>query len=134
MQGIDHIGIAVKSIDEALPFYTNILQFKHMGTEVVEEQRVKVAFIDAINCKIELLEPTDENSTVYKFIEKRGEGIHHIALKTENIEQDIKFLKDEQLRLIDESPRIGAGGALVSFIHPKSSGGVLYELCQHKED
>jgi methylmalonyl-CoA/ethylmalonyl-CoA epimerase len=134
MQGIDHIGIAVKSIDEALPFYTNILQFKHVGTEIVESQKVKVAFINAINCKIELLEPTDEKSPIHKFLQKRGEGIHHIALTSKDIEGNITYLKEENIQLIDESPRIGAGGALVSFLHPKSCRGVLYELCQHKED
>lgn len=131
MKEIDHIGIAVHSIEKTLPFYVEILGFKYIKTELVEEQKVKVAFIDAGNCKIELLEPTHAKSTVQKFLDKRGEGIHHIALKTDDIHKDIQFLIDQDIHMIDQIPRRGAGGALVSFLHPKSTNGVLLELCKH---
>ncbi|WP_033828632.1 methylmalonyl-CoA epimerase [Bacillus andreraoultii] len=130
MKGIDHIGIAVNSIDNALPLYTNIFQMSHVKTEMVESQKVKVAFINANNTKIELLEPISEDSTIQKFLNKKGEGIHHIAFKTEDIYGELENLERTGVQLIDKEPRIGAGGALVAFIHPKGTFGVLYELCQ----
>ena len=130
MKKIDHIGIAVQSIEKALSLYTGIFPFSHTQTEIVESQKVKVAFIDVNNTKIELLEPAGADSPIQKFIDKRGEGIHHMAFQTDDIEGDLKRLAEKGMRLIDEKPRTGAGGALVAFIHPKSSYGVLYELCQ----
>lgn len=133
MQGIDHIGIAVHSIEKSLPFYTDILKFTYMKTETVESQRVKVAFIESHNCKIELLEPIDDKSPVYRFLQKRGEGLHHIALKTDDIQGKIKVLQDEGIQMIDSKPRTGADGAAIAFLHPKSTFGVLWELCQKKD-
>ncbi|MCU9613808.1 methylmalonyl-CoA epimerase [Caldibacillus lycopersici] len=132
MKGIDHIGIAVQSLEQALPFYVDILQFKHVHTEEVESERVRVAFIQTDNCKIELLEPMDESSPVYTFLQKRGEGVHHIALETEKIEADIDSLTEKAVRLINQQPKQGAGGARVAFLHPKSANGVLYELCERQ--
>ncbi|MCM3797215.1 methylmalonyl-CoA epimerase [Caldibacillus thermoamylovorans] len=133
MKGIDHIGIAVHSLEKALPLYTGTFQLSHIKTEVVESQKVKVAFIDVNNSKIELLEPTSDDSTIKKFLDKKGEGIHHIAFKTDDIYQELENLASQGVRLIDETPRIGAGGALVAFIHPKTTFGVLYELCQKQK-
>jgi methylmalonyl-CoA/ethylmalonyl-CoA epimerase len=133
LKGIDHIGIAVHSLEKALPLYTGTFQLSHIKTEVVESQKVKVAFIDVNNSKIELLEPTSDDSTIKKFLDKKGEGIHHIAFKTDDIYQELENLASQGVRLIDETPRIGAGGALVAFIHPKTTFGVLYELCQKQK-
>lgn len=133
LRGIDHIGIAVHSLEKALPLYTGTFQLSHIKTEVVESQKVKVAFIDVNNSKIELLEPTSDDSTIKKFLDKKGEGIHHIAFKTDDIYQELENLASQGVRLIDETPRIGAGGALVAFIHPKTTFGVLYELCQKQK-
>lgn len=130
MKGIDHIGIAVHSIETTLPLYTDTFQLSHVKTEIVESQKVKVAFIHANNTKIELLEPLSEDSTIQKFLNKRGEGIHHIAFNTDNIYEELEKLEQKGVQLIDKEPRIGAGGALVAFIHPKGTFGVLYELCQ----
>lgn len=133
LRGIDHIGIAVHSLEKALPLYTGTFQLSHIKTEVVESQKVKVAFIDVNNSKIELLEPTSDDSTIKKFLDKKGEGIHHIAFKTDDIYQELENLASQGVRLIDETPRIGAGGALVAFIHPKTTFGVLYKLCQKQK-
>lgn len=127
---VDHIGIAVKSIDEALKFYEDVLGIKCVSTEVVEEQKVKVAFLPVGDTEVELLESTDEDGPVAKFIEKKGEGIQHIAYKVDDIEKSIEELKEKGIRLIDEKPRYGAGGAKIAFLHPKSTFGVLIELCQ----
>lgn len=127
---IDHIGIAVKSIDEALKFYTDVLGLKCAGTEEVADQKVKTAFIPVGDSEIELLESTSEDGAIAKFIEKKGEGIQHIALRVENIESALEDLKAKGIKLIDEKPRYGAGGAKIAFIHPKSTKGVLLELCQ----
>ncbi|MGG1680026.1 methylmalonyl-CoA epimerase [Neobacillus sp. NRS-1170] len=129
---VDHIGIAVKSLENALPFYTEVLSLPLLKIEVVESQKVKVAFLQAGETKLELLEPVSEESTIAKFIEKRGEGIHHVALGVNSIEERIMELKEKGIRMIDESPRLGAGGAHIAFMHPKSSSGVLYELCEKK--
>ncbi|HHY42237.1 MAG TPA: methylmalonyl-CoA epimerase [Thermoanaerobacterales bacterium] len=130
IQKIDHIGIAVKSIDEAMKIYTEILGLKVTGIETVEEQKVKTAFIPIGESEIELLESTSPDGPIAKFIEKRGEGIQHIALRVDNIEAKLKELKEKGIRLIDESPRLGAGGAKIAFIHPKDTKGVLIELCE----
>lgn len=129
---VDHIGIAVRSLDEALPFYTEILQLPLLGIEVVENEKVKVAFLKAGESKLELLEPTSDESAIAKYIEKRGEGIHHIALGVDSIQERINEIKENGIRMIQDVPKNGAGGALVAFMHPKSTGSVLFELCEKK--
>ncbi len=125
---IDHIGIAVNSIEDSLKFYENGL--KSAGTEVVAEQRVRVAFLPTGDSEVELLEATSEDSPIAKYIAKNGEGVQHIAYRVENIEAAIAEMKAQGMRMIDETPRYGAGGAKIAFCHPKSTGGVLVELCQ----
>ncbi len=127
MSSLDHIGIAVKSIDEAKKFWVDQLGLKIIHIEEVPEQKVRVAMLDA---GIELLEPTSPDSPVAKFIEKRGEGLHHLTLQTGNLADRLKALKAAGVNLIDEKPRIGAGGAGIAFLHPKSAHGVLVELCE----
>ena len=124
---IDHIGIAVKSIDEAKKFWVDQLGLKIARIEEVPEQKVRVAIFEI---GIELLEPTSLDSPVAKFIEKRGEGLHHLTLATVNLAGRLKALKAAGVNLIDEKPRVGAGGAGIAFIHPKSAHGVLVELCE----
>lgn len=130
---IDHIGIAVKSIEEALPFYTDVLGLEVQQIEEVESEKLKVAFIKVGDTKLELLEPTSPESAVAKHIEKRGEGIHHVALGVESIQDRIDEIKAKGIQMIQDQPKIGAGGALVAFMHPKSTGRVLVELCEKKE-
>lgn len=130
MEGVDHIGIAVKSIDESLPYYTKTLSLPLLAIEEVVSQKVRVAFIDAGNIKIELLEATEVDGPIAKFIETRGEGIHHIAFRVKDIRTRMQTLKEEGVQLLQEEPKKGAGGAEVAFLHPKSSYGVLYELCE----
>ena len=127
---INHIGIAVKSLEESIPFYRDNLGMAFLGTEEVAEQKVKVAMLQVGESKIELLEPTSEESPVAKFIEKSGPGIHHLAYEVENIEAAIAKLLSDGTRMIDEKPRNGAHGTRIAFIHPKSSNGLLTELCQ----
>jgi methylmalonyl-CoA/ethylmalonyl-CoA epimerase len=137
MNRVDHIGIAVSSIEHVLPFYEQTLGLKLLKLEEVSSQGVKVAFIDGGNIKLELLEPLHKESPVAKFIEKRGEGIHHLAFGVQGIEERISELRDKGVNMINETPKQGAGGAMVAFMHPKSSHGVLYELCDksnNKED
>lgn len=134
MKRVDHIGIAVHSLEKSLPFYTEILQLKHLKTEIVESEKVKIAFIDGYNCKIELLEPLSEDSPIAKFLRKKGEGIHHIAFETDFIKETIEELTERGAKLIDQEPKKGALGSLVAFIHPKSSGNVLYELCEKNKE
>ncbi len=129
MKKVDHIGIAVKSLDEAVELYRK-LGFEVKEIEEVAEQKVKVAMLPVGESKIELLEATSPDSAIAKFIEKRGEGIHHIAVNVENIEQALENAKKNGLQLIDEKPRIGAGGKKVAFIHPKSTKGVLLEFVE----
>ncbi|MGM9967325.1 methylmalonyl-CoA epimerase [Rummeliibacillus sp. TYF005] len=133
MENVDHIGIAVKDLDERVTYYTNVLGMKLINVEEVESEKVKVAFIDAGNTHIELLEPLTKESAIYKYLEKRGEGIHHIALAVTDIEQEMARMREEGARLLSEEPKIGAGGAKVVFIHPKSSYGVLYELVDRSQ-
>ena len=129
--GVDHIGVAVNNLDEAISLYRDVLGLKLEGTHVVEKQKVRVAFFSTGGeTRIELLEPTESDSPVAKFIERRGEGVHHIALKVRNIEAVLEELKGKGLRLVDEKQRIGVGGAKIAFIHPKSTRSVLYELCE----
>ncbi len=129
MNNVDHIGIAVSNIEESIAYYTNVLGLKLLKIEEVESQQVKVAFIDAGNVKIELLEPMSEKSAVHGFIEKRGQGIHHVAFGVTGIEERMQELREHGVRLLSEGPLPGAGGAQVAFLHPKDSFGVLYELC-----
>ena len=133
MKKVDHIGIAVENLDVALPYYIDTLGLELLGIEEVSSQKVKVAFIDAGNCKIELLEPIGEEGAIAKFLEKRGEGIHHIAFGVTDIRTRMEELKEKGVRLLQEEPKPGAGGAEVAFLHPKSSFGVLYELCDKGE-
>ena len=127
---IDHLGIATKGIDEALGFWVDALGLENVHTEVVEDQKVRVAMLPLGESRIELLEPTTDDSPISKFLEKRGGGIHHIAVQVDDIAAALAKLKAEGARLIDESPRIGAEGCLVAFVHPSSANGVLLELVQ----
>ena len=127
---INHIGIAVKSLDESIPFYRDNLCMALVGIEEVAEQKVKVAMLQVGESMIELLEPTSEDSPVAKFIEKNGVGIHHIAYEVADIDAAVAKMRADGARMIDETPRLGAHGSRIAFVHPKSSGGVLTELCQ----
>jgi methylmalonyl-CoA/ethylmalonyl-CoA epimerase len=130
---IDHLGIATKSIEEALKFWQDSLGLENIHTEIVEEQKVRVAMLPIGESKIELLEPTSEDSPISKFLEKRGGGIHHIAIEVEDIEVSLAKMKENGAKLIDETPRIGAEGCLIAFVHPQSTNGVLLELTQRIE-
>ena len=129
---IDHIGIAVKSIEQAGKFYTDVLGLKIMDIENVADQKVNVAFLPITDSEVELLQSTQDDGPVAKFIEAKGEGIQHIAYRVENIEEALAELKAKGIRLIDEKPRKGAGGAKIAFIHPKETNGVLVEICERK--
>ena len=127
---IEHIGIAVKNLDEAIKFYEQIFGLKCYAVEEVKDQKVKTAFFKIGETKIELLETTDPKGPIGKFIEKKGEGIHHLAFAAENLDQSLTELKEKQVKLIDESPRKGAEGLNIVFINPKSTFGVLTEICE----
>ena len=127
---INHLGIATKGIDEALKFWADALGLENVHTETVEDQKVRIAMLPLGESRIELLEPTSEDSPISKFLEKRGGGIHHIAVEVEDIAASLANLKARGIRLIDETPRTGAEGCLVAFVHPSSSNGVLLELVQ----
>jgi len=127
---IEHIGIAVKNIAEHLPYYENVLGLKCYNVEEVADQKVKTAFFKAGQTKIELLEPTSEESAIAKFIEKRGEGVHHIAFAVPDVAKALAEAEAKNIQLIDKAPRNGAEGLEIAFLHPKSTGGVLTELCQ----
>lgn len=129
---VDHIGVAVSNLEESIKFYEEILGLKLNGTEVVEEQKVKVAFMPIGDTEIELLEATSPDSAIAKFVEAKGQGVQHIAFRVENIEKALEEMKAKGIRLIDEKPRYGAGGARIAFLHPKSTKGVLIELCERK--
>ena len=129
---VDHIGVAVKDLQKALAFWENSLGIPCVGVEEVAEQKVRTAFLPVGDTEVELLEPTSDESPVAKFIEKKGEGIHHIALRVDNVEAALADLKEQGVRLIDEKPRYGAGGADIAFVHPKATGGILLELSQRK--
>lgn len=130
---ISHLGIATRAIDEALKFWQDALGLENIHSELVEEQKVRVAMLPIGDTRIELLEATSDDSPIAKFIEKRGGGIHHIAVEVENIEASLAKLKAEGARLIDEKPRIGAEGCLIAFVHPSSTNGVLLELIQENK-
>ena len=127
---IDHVGIAVKSAEQAGKFYTDILGLKVQEIENVADQKVNVAFIPVTGSELELLESTADDGPVAKYIDSRGEGVQHLAFRVDNIEEALKELKEKGIRLIDQEPRIGAGGAKIAFIHPKETNGVLVEICE----
>jgi len=127
---IDHLGIAVSSIEKGKNFWTDILGLSYEGSETVEEQKVSTAFFPVGESEVELLESTDSEGPIAKYIEKRGEGIQHIAFQVDDIEAALVELKQKGVRLIDQTPRIGAGGTKIAFLHPKATNGVLVELCQ----
>jgi methylmalonyl-CoA/ethylmalonyl-CoA epimerase len=129
---IDHIGIAVKSLTDAVKVYENAIGLKVSGYDQVDEQGVRVAMLEVGESRIELLEPTGPSSPIEKFMAKRGEGIHHIAVTVENLEESLKQLKTAGVRLIDETPRHGAHNTRIAFIHPSSTHGVLLELVEHE--
>lgn len=129
---VDHIGVAVSNLEESVKFYEEILGLKLQGIETVEEQKVKVAFLPVGDTEVELLEATTPDSPIAKFIEKKGQGVQHIAFRVENIEKALEEMKGKGVKLIDEKPRYGAGGARIAFLHPKSTNGVLIELCERK--
>lgn len=130
---IDHLGIAVNSIEEAKKLFHDILGLKFEGTETVEEQKVTTAFFPVGDSEVELLESTAPDGPIAKYLEKRGEGIQHIAFRVDNLDQALAELKDKGIRLIDEKPRQGAGGAKIAFLHPKSTHGVLIELSERED-
>lgn len=130
---IEHIGIATQSLDDALPFWRDALGLEVIETEEVAEQKVRVAMLPLGESRVELLEPTSEDSPVAKFIAKRGAGVHHIAVRVADIRESMARLKARGARLIDETPRTGAGGCLVAFVHPSSANGVLLELVEHTQ-
>jgi len=130
VEKIAHIGIAVESIEQWIGFYRDVLGLDYGGSEEVPEQKVRVAFLTIGESNIELLEPTSDDSPIAKFLEKRGSGIHHIAIQVDDIEVALARHKEAGARLIDNEPRIGAHKMKIAFIHPKASGGVLLELCE----
>ena len=127
---IDHLGIAVNSIESGKKFWTDILGLGFSGAETVDEQKVTTAFFPAGESEVELLESTSPDGPIAKYLEKRGEGVQHVAFSVENIEDALQELKDKGVRLIDEKPRKGAGNKKIAFLHPKATGGVLVELCE----
>jgi methylmalonyl-CoA/ethylmalonyl-CoA epimerase len=130
---INHLGIAVTKLAEHIPFYRDILKLEFQGYEEIPDQKVRTAIFKVGEVKIELLEPTSTESPIAKFIEKRGEGLHHIAYQSNDIEGEIKQFAAEKIQLIDMQPKEGAHGSLIAFVHPKSSGKVLTEICQLKD-
>lgn len=127
---IDHLGIAVNSIEEGKKFWTDILGLDFEGSETVEEQKVTTAFFPVGESEVELLESTAPDGPIAKYIDKKGQGIQHIAFRVENIEEALAELKEKGVKLIDEKPRMGAGGAKIAFLHPKATNGVLVELSE----
>ncbi|WP_269522301.1 methylmalonyl-CoA epimerase [Coraliomargarita parva] len=133
IQQIDHLGIAVRNLDESIEYYEKALGLHCHGKEEVASQKVKTAFFEAGDVHIELLEPTSEDSPIAKFLEKNGEGIHHIAFRTDDIEGQLKHAQDSGVRVIHEVPFEGAANKMVAFLHPKSTHGVLTEFCMEKK-
>ncbi len=127
---IDHLGIAVNSIDEGKNFWSDVLGLEFEGAETVEEQKVTTAFFPVGESEVELLESTAPDGPVAKFIEKKGTGFQHIAFRVADIDAALEELKQKEIQLIDQTPRIGAGGARIAFLHPKATGGILVELCE----
>jgi len=130
---LDHIGIAVKDLEKSLAFYEDVLGITCEGKETVEEQKVRVAFLPIGDTEVELLESTDPEGPIAKFIDKKGEGIQHMAYRVDNIEKAIASMKEKGIRMIDEKPRYGAGGAKIAFCHPKDTNGVLIELSEREK-
>ncbi|MBC8183819.1 methylmalonyl-CoA epimerase [candidate division KSB1 bacterium] len=131
VQKIDHIGIAVKSLDAQMKYYSDVLGLKCTGIEEVADQKVKVAMFPLGEVRIELLEPMSTDSPIARFIEKKGEGIHHIAFQVMDLNGQLVKLEERDIQLIDQEPRVGAGGHNIAFLHPKSTFGVLTELCEY---
>jgi len=127
---IDHLGVAVQSIEEALSFYERVLGITASGIEEIPSQKVRVAMLPVGESKVELLEPTDPSGPVGRFIEKRGEGLHHVAFRVEDVEAALDRARDAKVKLIDETPRRGAHGTRIAFLHPASTNGVLIELVE----
>ncbi|NSW94646.1 MAG: methylmalonyl-CoA epimerase [Bacteroidales bacterium] len=134
VSGVEHIGIAVRELDQAIRLYEKILGVKCYKQEIVPEQKVRTAFFMAGNTKIELLESTDPEGPIGKFIEKRGEGIHHIAFLVKDIDEQLTYYEGEGIGLIDKKPRKGAEGLDIAFLHPKSTNGALIEVCDEKKE
>jgi len=130
---IEHIGIAVNSLEEAIPFYENMLGLKCYAVEEVKDQKVKTAFFQVGDTKIELLESTDPEGPIGKFIEKKGTGIHHLAFAVDDVDRSLAELEQKGVRLIDQKSRKGAEGLNIGFLHPKSTQGVLTEICDKKQ-
>jgi methylmalonyl-CoA/ethylmalonyl-CoA epimerase len=133
IQSINHIGIAVSDLEASIELFKKIFQFEHLHREVVEEQKVSVGSFKVGEVLIELTAPTDEESPIAKFIAKKGEGIHHIGFNSDSVSTDLERLKGEGIKLIDECPRNGAHDMLIAFLHPKSTNGVLTEICMPKD-
>jgi methylmalonyl-CoA/ethylmalonyl-CoA epimerase len=129
---IDHIGIAVNSIADLIPYYRDTLGMNYLGSEEVSDQGVRIAFFEIGESRIELLEPTTDESPVAKFLATRGSGMHHIAIQVDDIDSAIDELLADETRMIDHEARLGAHGTKIAFVHPKSTGGVLLELCEHE--
>ncbi len=127
---IDHLGIAVNSIDDGKNFWSDVLGLKFESTETIEAQKVITAFFPVGESEVELLESTSEDGPIAKYIEKRGPGLQHVAFRVANLEESLKELKEKGIQLIDQEPRLGAGGAKIAFLHPKATGGILVELCE----
>ena len=132
LEKIDHIGVATRDLAKTIAMYKDVFELTPVFEEEVTEQKVKVAGFKVGESTIEFLEPTSGNSPIAKFLENKGEGLHHMAIKVNNVEEMLAKLKEKDVRLIDETPRIGAEGKLIAFVHPKSMNGILLELCQEK--
>jgi methylmalonyl-CoA/ethylmalonyl-CoA epimerase len=132
LKSINHVGIAVKNLEESIELFKKIFQFDEIHQEIVEEQKVKVASFKVGDVLIELTCPTNDESPIAKFIEKKGEGIHHIAFSSDDVQEELNRLKSEGINLINETPRHGAHDMLIAFLHPKSTNNVLMEVCQKK--
>ncbi len=130
---LSHIGVAVKDLDSAVATFSKLFGRRPRKTETVADQHVRIAFIPVGEISMELTEPTGPESPVARFLDKRGEGIHHLSFEVDDVEAEIRRLRDAGFQMIDEKPRRGAGGALIAFVHPRSTGGVLIEICQHTE-
>jgi len=133
LKNIDHIGIAVSNLQESLSFWETSLGIEPHGIQEVPEQKLRTAFLPIGETEIELLESSSAESSIAKFIEKHGEGLHHIAIRVDDIEAALAELKAKGIQLIDETPRNGAGGTRIAFVHPKATHGVLLELCERKQ-
>jgi methylmalonyl-CoA/ethylmalonyl-CoA epimerase len=130
MKKVEHIGIAVKNLADSIPLFTKILNTKCYKTEIVESEKVKTAFFKNGETKVELLESLEPDGVIARFIERKGEGMHHIAFEVENIEEEIARLRQEGFVFINETPKKGADNKLICFLHPKETNGVLIEICQ----